>query len=225
MSNKIVPTCEHLAMHGIKQSGEYEIDPDGELYGEDAIKVYCNFTTNTTEIRHNSETQVVLEKCSERGCFEHKIQFLSNSTFAQMKALADISESCSQEFTFDCFLTPLMYNNVSYGFWLDRYGIEQNFFAGEDYGNHTCQCGIEGNCVDEDVACNCDSKTPTWLKDSGLITEKELLPITAFKYGPMKYDIEEAKVQVGKLKCSGLRDPSFGYLHPQMAGGNPGSQV
>ena len=80
--------------------------------------------------------------------------------------------------------------------------------------------GMEGNCINEKLLCNCDSKTPTWLNDTGLITNKNLLPITSFNYGPLKYDIEEANVQIGKLKCSGLADSLFGFMHPQLAIGN-----
>ena len=84
---------------------------------------------------------------------------------------------------------------------------------------------MEGNCINEKLLCNCDSKTPTWLNDTGLITNKNLLPITSFNYGPLKYDIEEANVQIGKLKCSGLADSLFGFMHPQLAiGGGPSPQ-
>merc|ERR1711953_1136828 len=91
--DRIVPTCEHLKMYGIDQSGEYDIDPDGDLFGEDPIKAYCDFSGDgpaTTEIRHNSDKRVDLTKCSESGCFEHKVEYLSDTVVAQMKALADI---------------------------------------------------------------------------------------------------------------------------------------
>ena len=81
---------------------------------------------------------------------------------------------------------------------------------------------MEGNCNNEKLFCNCDSKAPTWLNDTGLITNKDLLPITSFNYGPLKYDIEEGNVQIGKLKCSGLADSLFGFMHPQLANGGSG---
>ena len=42
--------------------------------------------------------------------------------------------------------------------------------------------------------------------DNGIITDsdKDLLPITEFAYGPLEYDLEEAKFSIGSLKCSGL---------------------
>jgi hypothetical protein len=44
---------------------------------------------------------------------------------------------------------------------------------------------------------------PEWTKDDGIITEKALLPIQAFSYGPLIYEIERANVTIGRLKCSG----------------------
>ena len=144
---RMVPTCEHLKMYGIDQSGEYDIDPDGELFGEDPIKAYCDFSGDgpaTTEIRHNSDKRVDLTKCSESGCFEHKVEYLSDTVVAQMKALADISNSCSQEFIFNCYLVPLEYNGNKFGWWVDRFGNNQYFFHGngvEVNETHLCKCG------------------------------------------------------------------------------------
>ena len=58
----------------------------------------------------------------------------------------------------------------------------QGFF---DHFWHFFFKGMEGNCINEKLLCNCDSKTPTWLNDTGLITNKNLLPITSFNYGPL----------------------------------------
>ena len=51
---------------------------------------------------------------------------------------------------------------------------------------------------------NCDSKRPVWQTDSGSINDKELLPITAIKYGPLLYAEEMGKVKVGPLECISL---------------------
>ena len=59
-------------------------------------------------------------------------------------------------------------------------------------------------CIEPNLPCNCDAKLPDWQVDEGIITDKDLLPITEFAYGPLEYDLEEAKVSIGSLKCSGL---------------------
>ena len=58
-------------------------------------------------------------------------------------------------------------------------------------------------CIEPRLPCNCDAKLPDWQVDEGVITDKDLLPITEFAYGPLEYDLEEAKVSIGSLKCSG----------------------
>ena len=58
-------------------------------------------------------------------------------------------------------------------------------------------------CIEPNLSCNCDAKVPDWQVDEGIITDKNLLPITEFAYGPLEYDLEEAKVSIGSLKCSG----------------------
>ena len=36
-------TCEELFKYGLKQSGTFPIDPDGDDYGYPAIDVFCDF--------------------------------------------------------------------------------------------------------------------------------------------------------------------------------------
>ena len=62
---------------------------------------------------------------------------------------------------------------------------------------------MNGTCVEPQLSCNCNAKLPEWQFDEGVITDKNLLPITQFSYGPLEYDLEEAKVSIGSLKCSG----------------------
>ena len=63
--------------------------------------------------------------------------------------------------------------------------------------------GVNQTCIEPNLPCNCDAKVPDWQVDEGVITDKDLLPITEFAYGPLEYDLEEAKISIGSLKCSG----------------------
>ena len=71
-------------------------------------------------------------------------------------------------FQYDCFGAPLEFNGVKYSWWNDRYGKVQYFWSGTNTTSHICQCGIDKDCVDPDVNCNCDSYEPQQLNDSGL---------------------------------------------------------
>ena len=85
-------------------------------------------------------------------------------------------------------------------------GNSQVFFSGDHRGDHICQCGETNDCIEngvEDFVCNCDSNLPTFLNDEGLITAKDLLPITQVYYGPLLFDAQNASFTVGRLQCSG----------------------
>ena len=196
-------TCQDLANLGITQSGRYKIDPDGPEK-ERPIEVYCNFTTNTTEIAHNQTNEVEIEKNLSFG-----VNFDYQVPMGQVQALIDLSEDCEQSIRFDCFLAPLMsLGNEPKGSWKDQNGNERTFFHGNlDTANpHQCQCGVDQTCVVPKLPCNCDAKLPDWQVDEGTITDKNFLPMTGFTYGPMKYDLEQARISIGSLKCSGRLD-------------------
>ena len=209
-------TCQDLVNLGITQSGRYEIDPDGPE-NEEPIEVYCDFNANTTEIVHDKANQsLVIPEVGQEFNFE--VNFDYQVPMGQVQALIELSEACEQSIRFDCFLTPLMsFGNDSKGSWKDRNGTARTFFHGnlEQDQPHQCQCGLDQTCVVPKLPCNCDAKLPDWQVDEGVITDKDLLPMTGFAYGPIKYDLEQAKVSIGSLKCSGR-------LHEQNIGPNLG---
>ena len=70
---------------------------------------------------------------------------------------------------YDCFSAPLRFGGVQESWWSDRNGVARYFWAGANARNnqHTCQCGINRNCVDPNVKCNCDSMATRQLNDTG----------------------------------------------------------
>ena len=94
-------------------------------------------------------------------------------------------------------------------------GNPQNFFNGNRQGEHKCACGETKSCLSDggttDFACNCNAKLPVWAADAGIITAKDLLPITGVFYGPLKFDFERANFSIGSLKCKG--NISFYVFH------------
>ena len=71
---------------------------------------------------------------------------------------------------FDSFSVPLEFNSTQYGYWNDRNGGKQIFWAGPATSQHTCQCGIENNCVERNVKCNADALAPLDQVDDGKIS-------------------------------------------------------
>ena len=70
-------------------------------------------------------------------------------------------------FQFDSLSVPLEFNSIQYGFWNDRNGGKQTFWAGSATSQHICQCGISNNCFDRTLKCNADSLAPVELIDEG----------------------------------------------------------
>ncbi len=142
----------------------------------------------------------------------------------QIQALIQLSDTCSQSIDFGCFLAPLQFEDTQFGWWLDKsgknskyeyvnsvvisqyLGDQQYFFNGNHVGEHICACGEDSSCLDTGGVthkCNCDANKPDWTSDDGIITAKDLLPVTSFNYGPLEFDIEQANFTIGRLKCSG----------------------
>ena len=200
---KTLRTCQELANRGLSLSGIYEVDPDGEGIGFAPIEVFCDFESNTTQVFHDKEDLIKVEKCDGVGCATYEMNYFAPKE--QINALMALSETCYQDLDFGCFMAPLRFDDVDQGFWTDKNGNAQNFFHGDNAGTHVCQCGEDNSCVDSslDLVCNCDAKSPIWRSDNGRITAKELLPIKSFSYGPLVYDLERANVTIGRISCTG----------------------
>jgi len=71
---------------------------------------------------------------------------------------------------YDCFGAPLEFGSVQESWWNDRHGGPRFFWAGSNDGNnsHTCQCGIDKNCVHANQKCNCDAMAFVQVSDNGI---------------------------------------------------------
>ena len=127
-------------------------------------------------------------------------------------------------FQYDCFGAPLEFNGVKYSWWNDRYGKVQYFWSGTNTNSHICQCGIDKDCVDPDVKCNCDSYELQQLNDSGLwvllsnifrfkmnvlsagyITAKDVLPVSKVNFGRTHSKHSSGRFTLGEFECSGTQ--------------------
>ncbi|XP_046459294.1 uncharacterized protein LOC124205820 [Daphnia pulex] len=196
-------TCAEIrAMDVSIPSGMQWIDPDGQGVGETPIYVYCDMTTGSTTIKHDSLAPINVDHCAGAGCYSRSIKY--EASMAQIKALTDLSSECRQSITYDCFNAPHKLENTMYSWWNDRNGNSQYFWAGNNaYGIPTCQCGIDGNCAVSSVMCNCDSLAQRQLSDKGVITDKNILPITRLHFGRTQSQSSSGIHTLGNLTCSG----------------------
>ena len=102
------------------------IDPDGPLLGHPPFQVFCNFTSGSTEVLHDSETLTEVEHCHDPGtdsrervfnekikyipgCYEKSITYIDADSqeelpMSQIESLMELSETCVQSFQYDCTL-------------------------------------------------------------------------------------------------------------------------
>ena len=117
-----------------------------------------------------------------------------------------MSSDCEQSFYYECTLAPLRTEDVDYAFWYGRDGKKNVYFTGSDSNMHACDCYYsEEGCFEEELlqnTCNCDSKEPTALVDTGSITSSAL-PILTIAFGGLQFDIQQASYTIGRLICKG----------------------
>ena len=202
-----VRTCDEMHNYGLRNSDYYFVDPDGPLNGEEPIRVYCEFTDNFgfTQISHDSEATIEVRHCQDPGCYSREIIY--DSPLEQVKTLIELSYSCNQLIRYDCYLSPLEENMVTFGYWVDQNGQNQIYWSGENYGNHVCSCHFsEEGCVEEETlsnTCNCDSNEPIPSFDEGYITNSSALPIMGLKFGGLTDEAQLGFHTLGKLSCHG----------------------
>ncbi len=139
----------------------------------------------STAILHDSESRISVSHCSDPGCYSRLIKY--SATSGQMSALAELSDECHQSIMvlkyhwysfrrkwlinfwmqYDCTSAPLKIYGIMFSWWNDNDGNPHYFWSGGNNNVHTCQCGIERNCVEDLAVCNCDSCLPTPLSDIG----------------------------------------------------------
>jgi len=194
---KLAKTCDDLARCGLTESGEYELDPDGPMYGDEPIRVFCNFTTNATVIIPDTN-EINLQNCeSGSGCASVNVSYEVNMN--QIMSIVDSSTYCQQELIFSCNMSPLVLDGESFSTWKYRNGRNQSFTQ----DNAQCECNDDGTCLDATVPCNCYSKLRLPLKDTIRITDRRKLPMTGFAYGPFTSADAQAAVTFKNLECFG----------------------
>ncbi|EFX73811.1 hypothetical protein DAPPUDRAFT_200426 [Daphnia pulex] len=113
LKNAILRTC--LEIHETDpslNSGMYWIDPDGIGVGDGAIYVYCDMTSGSTSIPHDSESPMDVGHCADPGCYSRPINY--NATARQMTALAELSNECHQSIRYDCNFAPFEHSGIAY---------------------------------------------------------------------------------------------------------------
>ena len=192
--------CQDLFDQGVEVSGFYFTDPDGQGLGQPPIQVYCDVTKQTTEVTHDKEETIEMDACDDRpGCSTYEVNY--EGSMDQINQLIDQSESCTQKIWFDCRFAPLNQDGQAFGWFLDK--------AGQAKDIATCKCANgDESCIDENCNCDAHAYQDSWQSDEIEVTDKDLLPIKGFQYGPIGAGLlgPNAKFSVGRLTCSGSKN-------------------
>uniref|UniRef100_A0AAV2LBU2 Contactin associated protein 2 n=1 Tax=Knipowitschia caucasica TaxID=637954 RepID=A0AAV2LBU2_KNICA len=200
------PSCEAYKHLG-RSSDTYWIDPDGS--GPlSPFKVNCNMTDENvwTIVMNNlpPRTSVVGSSREKRTV----LQVNYSATIDQMTAITTSTEYCEQSIAYSCRMSRLLNtpDGTPYTWWVGR-GSEKHFYwGGSGPGIQKCACGIDRNCTDPKYDCNCDADHKQWREDSGLLVDKDHLPVSQVVVGDTNRPGSEAKLTVGSLRCQGDTD-------------------
>uniref|UniRef100_A0A3B3VDH0 Contactin-associated protein-like 4 n=1 Tax=Poecilia latipinna TaxID=48699 RepID=A0A3B3VDH0_9TELE len=216
-------SCEAYK-HSGNTSGYFYIDVDGSGPIKPQL-VYCNMTDeNTWMVLQHNNTELTKVRPSP-GEIQHLIQFDYMSEEEQLAAIIHQSEHCQQELSYQCRKSRLLNTQEGspFSWWLGGpgTGLVQTYWGGAHPGSQQCACGLQGDCVDPQLYCNCDADRMEWSEDAGFISHKESLPVRSLVLGDVQRPGSEAAYRVGSLQCHGDKnfwnaaffDQETSYLH------------
>ena len=184
------------------------IDPDGKG-GVTPFSVYCDMSdkggVGVTVISHDSEKRTHggnFSRCNTPGCYSKDVRYTGVS-IAQLAALTRVSQNCEQFIKFECngFVAFIPDN---YAWWVSRDGTQKNYWGGATGSDSMCACGVKNSCFDGGK-CNCHGGSDWgWREDSGLLTDKSVLPVIQIRLGDLDESGEEGYHTLGKLRCYGV---------------------
>ena len=96
-------TCSELVKQGIARSQDIFLDSDGLNSGEKPVKAFCDFANNITKV--GADKVISIKQCGSPKCFREEIQY--ENSVDQLVTLAEKSDNCYQQVTFDCLSSPL----------------------------------------------------------------------------------------------------------------------
>ena len=185
------------------ESGNYNIDPDGE--GDlEPFSVYCDMTNKNgvgvTVISHDSESRTTVDGYEGQGSYSRDINYIGAS-LSQLASLTSVSLHCEQFIKYKCHHSGFWFDDP-YGWWVSRDSTKMTYCGGASPGSGKCACGMNNSCA-ANGRCNCDANDNVWREDSGLLTDKTKLPVKQLRFGDTGGSHEKGYHTLGKFKCYG----------------------
>ena len=202
---RIPKSCSEVRKYVNSVSGSYVIDPDGDG-GLAPFTVHCDMTdkngVGVTVISHDSERTTHVKGYSRAGSYSRDIRY-TGASLSQLASLTRVSSHCEQFIRYECQASVLLYNNNPYGWWVSRNNKKMTYWGGASV-SRKCACGMTNSCADPRYGCNCDKNDYVWRRDSGLLTDKQHLPVKQLRFGDTSGFNQQGYHTLGKLKCYGI---------------------
>ena len=206
-------SCSVIRKYVSGSSGSFVIDPDGEG-GLAPFRVYCDMRdkngVGVTVVSHNSESRTLVDGYDNHGSYSRSIHY-SGVTLSQLANLTLVSTYCEQFIKYECYGSVFWLGSSSpAGWWVSRDSSQMLYWGGASPRNNSCACGMTNSCADSSQTCNCDKNDAEWREDSGLLTDKDHLPVKELRFGdtgingPNNVADEKGYHTLGKLKCYGI---------------------
>jgi len=169
--------CGEVVDLGIKTSRMVTLDPDGQNVKEEAFRAFCEVPVGRTIL--DEDVKVEAQKCDNIHCYEHNMTY--SAPLTQIVELIESSGNCSQLISVECISAPFQFDDQVLFKWTDRYGASHPL---TELGNSQCNLKASRSFVDE-----------------GKISNKTLLPILSWSYGPLQFEGDKLIVTIGSLVC------------------------
>ena len=189
-------------------NGTYVIIPDGEGRGSPFNVTYDMTDKNAvgvTVISHDSEDRTLVDGFEEAGLYSRDINY-TEADLLQLASLTSVSTHCEQFIKYECINSLMFKGNHSW--WVSRDSPKMTYWGGAVLGSGKCACRMNKSCAKQEPLCNCDANDNERREDSGLLTDKNRLPVKELRFGDTgvarnKFN-EQGYHTLGKFKCYGI---------------------
>ena len=196
-------TCTILKSNEPKTlSGYYKIQPNKD---EPPFKAFCNMTDKNeigvTVFSHDSEESTHVTGYEAKGSYRKVVSY--DLSMEQIVNVVNSSRYCEQYIRWHCKGAGLYFQSSAGpdSWWVSRQGYKMLYWGGATPGSKNCACGMTNSCLDPARPCNCESVNYQWVEDSGLLVDKEYLPVSELRFGDTGHNSEEGYYTLGKLLC------------------------
>lgn len=187
-------TCGDERKGGTTKSGHYTL----YLHNLPPVQVYCDMESKNkvgvTVISHDSEARTLVQGIEANGGYKKTITYSLSK--AHLQALVKLSNKCEQYIKYECKDSVIS----QYGWWTSVKGQKMTNFGDVNHSQSGCSCHLTNSCAGKHK-CNCDMNDNVWREDSGILKEKEFLPVSEVRFGDTGDPGEMGYYTVGKLMC------------------------